>query len=189
MSKTEMVYKYEKLIYKIVRLMLRRYPRGSFEDLVQEAYIMMFDLRRTYNPQKSKFGTYLFNHLVWKLPDIIKNKSSVIQLNAYTKRIKSQEEINNLVSPVSLHLIPFSDRAQSVKLDKFMLYTYLKKKLTIEEFNLCIYAYIEEYNITDLAYRFNMAVLTVNNHLKKIQKKLKKDKEFYILLGGVKYNE
>lgn len=60
LSDEEFYEKYYKIVYEVCKE-YRRQP--YYEDMVQECFIKMFDIKNKYNQELGKFSTYLYKSL------------------------------------------------------------------------------------------------------------------------------
>ena len=179
-----MVVKYKKLIYKVIHRLEKVYPNVPFEDLEQDAYIIMFQLHKKYDRTKSKFSTYLYNSLYWNLIEKLKGKYSLIATPKYAKQIYTQKKINDLLNPTTIEFLKdIPDK--SIKEDYFVLDAYLEDKLPFIYYRLVNLIYLKGYTQKDVSLLLGLSERTINRQLSSIKQILKNDTEFYDLLKGV----
>ena len=67
---------YKKLIYKITN----NFPKHYRDDLIQELYIKIYELKNGFDPNKGQFVTYLYKRLFYHCKDYI-NQNRIVDYN------------------------------------------------------------------------------------------------------------
>lgn len=82
LSDEEFYEKYYKIVYEVCKE-YRRQP--YYEDMVQECFIKMFDIKNKYNQELGKFSTYLYKSLKNSTIQTRANWENIIRVPAYRK--------------------------------------------------------------------------------------------------------
>jgi RNA polymerase sigma-70 factor, ECF subfamily len=160
--------KYKKIITSNIK---KKCSKNNYvDDDVSEIMMKIFSSLNSFDPQKSKFSTWVYN--------ICKN--FLINKN---KKETNNNLINNNTINVDLtysiqNTFELSHNQTSCSYDNLNMIEFLKNKISHTDFNYLDLHYNQGYSYCEIGKEYNLSSETISNRVNYVKTKLKKEVNF-----------
>lgn len=158
---------------------------NDIEDDISEIMIKVFTKLQTFDPEKSKFKSWVItivkNHMVdkWRCNTITLTSGASCTISITADNDLSNAAFftsSNTAMPLDESPISFTtNNCGTVEFDNCSSINYISTQLTPQDFTLLDMKYVQGYDYNEIGKEFNVTSSTISNRVNYIKTKLKKN--------------